>query len=97
MLSCFAIALVVAIERTGLAMMSAAVRELAIPGDKHRLMDMRRSGVVEAIASDVGPLGLSTKLANPIDRSNVLHKTYAPYQLGSQGEYQLTRSLRLRL
>jgi hypothetical protein len=56
----------------------AIVRGLAFPGDKRRLMDMRRSGVVEAIAGDVGPLGLSAKLANSIDRSNTLHKTYAP-------------------
>ena len=59
----------------------ASVRELVFPGDKRRLMDMRRSGVVEAIAGDVGPLGLSAKLANSIDRSNALHKTYAPLDL----------------
>jgi hypothetical protein len=47
-------------------------------GDRGRLMDMRRSGVVEAIAGDAGPLGLSAKLANSIERSNTLHKTYAP-------------------
>lgn len=29
----------------------AAMRELTFPGDKRRLMDMRRSGVVEAIAA----------------------------------------------
>jgi hypothetical protein len=59
----------------------AAVRELVLPGDKRRLMDMRRSGVVEAIAGDVGPLGLSAKLANSIERSNTLHKTYAPLDI----------------
>jgi hypothetical protein len=59
----------------------AAVREIAFPGDRRRLMDMRRSGVVEAIAGDVGPLGLSAKLANSIDRSNTLHKTYAPLDI----------------
>jgi hypothetical protein len=56
----------------------AAVRELVFPGDTRRLMDMRRSGVVEAIAGEVGPLGLSAKLANSIEPSNTLHKTYAP-------------------
>jgi hypothetical protein len=56
----------------------SAVRAIAFPGDKRRLMDMRRSGVVEAVAGDAGPLGLSAKLANSIERSNVLHKTYAP-------------------
>jgi hypothetical protein len=59
----------------------AAVRETPFPGDRRRLMDMRRSGVVEAIAGDVGPLGLSAKLANSIERSNTLHKTYAPLDL----------------
>jgi hypothetical protein len=59
----------------------ADVRELAFPGDKRRLMDMRRSGVVEAIAGDAGPLGLSAKLANSIGRSNALHKTYAPVDI----------------
>jgi hypothetical protein len=39
------------------------------------------SGVVEAIAGDVGPLGLSAKLANSIERSNTLHKTYAPLDI----------------
>jgi hypothetical protein len=59
----------------------AALRTLAFPGDKRRLMDIRRSGVVEAIAGDAGPLGLSAKLANSIERSNTLHKTYAPVDI----------------
>ena len=59
----------------------ATVRELTFPGDKRRLMDMRRSGVVEAIVGDAGPLGLSAKLANSIERSNTLHKTYAPVDI----------------
>jgi hypothetical protein len=59
----------------------AGVRALAFPGDKRRLMDMRRSGVVEAVAGDVGPLGLAAKLANSIGRSNTLHKTYAPVDI----------------
>jgi hypothetical protein len=59
----------------------ADVRELTFPGERRRLMDMRRSGVVEAIAGDAGPLGLSAKLANSIERSNTLHKTYAPVDI----------------
>jgi hypothetical protein len=59
----------------------ADVRELAFPGDRRRLMDMRRSGVVEAIAGDAGPLALSAKLANSIQRSNALHRTYAPVDI----------------
>jgi hypothetical protein len=59
----------------------SAVRALTFPGDKRRLMDMRRSGVVEAVAGDAGPIGLAAKLANSIGRSNTLHKTYAPVDL----------------
>jgi hypothetical protein len=44
-------------------------------------MDMRRSCVVEAIAGEVGPLGLSAKFANSIERSNTLHETYAPLDI----------------
>lgn len=59
----------------------AHVRALAFPDDGRRLMDMRRSGVVEAVAGDAGPIGLSAKLANSIGRSNTLHKTYAPVDI----------------
>ena len=59
----------------------AAVRALAFPGDMRRLMDMRRSGVVEAVAGDAGPIGLAAKLANSIGRSNTLHRTYAPVDI----------------
>jgi hypothetical protein len=59
----------------------ADLRELTFPGDKRRLMDMRRSGVVEAIAGGAEPLGLSAKLANSIQRSNELHKAYSPVEI----------------
>jgi hypothetical protein len=59
----------------------AALRDLVFPGDKRRLMDMRRSGAVEAIAGNVDALGLSAKLANSIGHSNALHKTYAPVDI----------------
>lgn len=59
----------------------AAIREAVFPGDTRKLMNMRRRGVVEAIAGGVTALGLASKLANSIDRSNHLHKTYAPSDL----------------
>ena len=59
----------------------AAVRALVFPGDKRKLMDMRRSGAVEAIAGGADAVGLSAKLANSIGRSNALHKTYAPVDI----------------
>jgi hypothetical protein len=58
-----------------------AVRELVFPGDKRCLMDMRRSGTVEAIAGGADAVRLSAKLANSIGRSNELHKTYAPVEI----------------
>jgi hypothetical protein len=56
----------------------AAVRARVFPGDRRRLMDMRRSGTVEAVAGGATGMGLAAKMANSIDRSNTLHKTYAP-------------------
>jgi hypothetical protein len=44
-------------------------------------MDMRRSGVVEALAGRTDAVGLSAKLANSIGRSNALHETYAPVEI----------------
>jgi hypothetical protein len=61
----------------------ASVRSIAFPGDTRRLSDMRRSGAVEAIVGEVDALGLAAKMANSIERSNELHKTYAPGDLAS--------------
>lgn len=61
----------------------ADVRALAFPGDKRRLMDMRRSGTMEAVAGGAEGMGLASKLANSIDRSNELHKTYAPVDMAA--------------
>ena len=61
----------------------AAVRELVFKGDRRRLMDMRRSGAAEAVAGHAKPGTLSAKLANSIETSNLLHKTYSPVDLAS--------------
>jgi hypothetical protein len=42
---------------------------------------MRRPGTIEAVVGSVDALGLAAKLGNSIDRSNTLHKTYAPVSL----------------
>jgi hypothetical protein len=55
-----------------------AVRQAVFPGDKRRLMDMRRSGTLEAIAGGAEGFGLAAKMANSIDHPNALHRTYAP-------------------
>jgi hypothetical protein len=60
-------------------------------GDKRRLMDMRRSGVVEAVAGSVTAIALAAKLANSIDRSNTLHKTYAPGEIEAVKSADLAR------
>jgi len=57
------------------------VREAVSPGDKRRLMDMRRSGAVEAGAGDVDPIALANKMANSIDKSGELQDTYLPRQV----------------
>lgn len=44
---------------------------------------MRRSGAVEAVAGAAKPGTLSAKLANSIETSNTLHKTYAPADIAS--------------
>jgi hypothetical protein len=59
----------------------AAVRAIVFPGDERQLRDMRRSGTVEAVAGGARPLGLAVKLANSIERSDTLHKTYAPVDI----------------
>jgi hypothetical protein len=61
----------------------AAVRELVFKGDRRRLMDMRRSGAAEAVAGEAKPGTLSAKMANSIESSNLLHKTYSPVDLAS--------------
>ena len=54
------------------------VRSAEFPGDKRRLMDMRRSGAVEAQAGEVSPLALAGKMANSVDQSAKLQDTYLP-------------------
>jgi hypothetical protein len=75
-------------NRSGLAYIDAtlshdfaALRAIVFPGDDRRLMDMRRSGTVEAIAGNADALGLSAKMANSIDRSNALHKNFVQPRL----------------
>jgi hypothetical protein len=61
----------------------AAVRAMAFPGETRQLRDMRRSGTVEAVAGGAEDGELSDKLANSIDRSTTLRKTYAPVRLAA--------------
>jgi hypothetical protein len=58
-----------------------AIREIIFPGDRRKLMDMRRSGTVEAVAGGANAIGIASKMANSIGQSNALHKTYSPVSL----------------
>jgi hypothetical protein len=54
------------------------IRQAVFPGDTRRLMDIRRSGAVEAIAGDVDPAALGQKMGNSIQDSKALQETYLP-------------------
>src|SRR5690606_9474352 len=54
------------------------IREAVFPGDTRTLMDFRRSGAIEALAGDVQPGALASKMANSIDQSKELQATYLP-------------------
>lgn len=55
------------------------VRRLVFgPDEKRRLMDMRRSGAVEAIAGGASDGALSAKMANTLSDSKALQRTYLP-------------------
>jgi hypothetical protein len=59
------------------------VREIVFPGDTRRLMDMRRTGNVEAVAGGAQPTHLAAKLSNTLSQSNAIYDTYAPVQLAA--------------
>jgi hypothetical protein len=62
------------------------VREVVFSGDTRRLMDMRRTGNVEAVVGGAQPTDLAAKLSNTLSQSNSIHETYSPVQLVSAGE-----------
>ena len=80
-LSCFETVRAIHIVMTPWATISELSAVLHFRAIRADFMDMRRSGVVEAVAGGAGPLDLAAKLANSIDRSNLLHKTYAPGEI----------------
>jgi len=48
------------------------------PEESRKLLDLRRTAAVEAIADDADRMQVSAKLANSISTTNSIHKTYAP-------------------
>lgn len=51
------------------------------PQENRKLLDLRRTAAVEAIAGDADRMQVSAKLANSISATNSIHKTYAPVDL----------------
>lgn len=51
------------------------------PGETRTLADFRRSGAVEAIRGGVEAEQLAAKMANDLNTSKALHKTYAPVDM----------------
>lgn len=62
----------------------ADVRRLVFGTDeKRRLMDMRRSGAVEANAGGAAVEAIAAKMGNSIDENKALQKTYMPVNLAA--------------
>jgi hypothetical protein len=51
--------------------------------ETRKIMDMRRSGAVEAMAGDVDDAALAAKMANTINSSRELQRTYLPVDRAS--------------
>ena len=51
--------------------------------DRRAMIDLRRSGAVEAIRGGADAEGLSAKMANNLSASNAIHKTYVPVDLAT--------------
>ena len=67
------------------------VRASVFPGDTRRLMDLRRTGNVEAVIGGAEPSQLSAKLSNTLSQSNQIFDTYSPVQLATVREADKAR------
>jgi len=54
------------------------MREIVFPGDTRKLIDIRRTGTVEAIAGKAEPAAMAQKMGNSIDKNRQLQETYMP-------------------
>lgn len=70
-----------------------AIRHAVWPDDRRKLMDMRRSGAVEAAAGGVDPNALAAKMANTINSSRKLQQTYQPVNAASVDEADSARKI----
>ena len=72
----------------------ADLRERVFGADeKRRLMDMRRTGAVEANAGGASVESLSAKMGNSIDQNRKLQKTYMPVNVAAVREADLARKV----
>jgi hypothetical protein len=69
------------------------IREMVFPGDGRRLMDLRRTGNVEAVVGGAQPTHLSAKLSNTLSQSNQIFDTYSPVQLASVRQADKARAV----
>ena len=67
------------------------IRDQVFPGDTRKLMDIRRSGAVEALAGDVGLGQLGAKMGNSLASSSRLQKTYLPARTATVREVDEAR------
>ncbi len=54
------------------------IRDLVFPGDNRLMLDIRRSGAVEALAGQVEISAIAAKMGNTIDVNKKLQETYLP-------------------
>lgn len=54
------------------------IRTLVFPGDTRQMVDIRRSGAVEALAGEAEPGAMAMKMGNSIDKNRQLTDTYLP-------------------
>ena len=73
----------VAYTKNSLAEDFRDIRALVWPGDSRTLMDMRRSGALEASAGAVDPKALSDVMGNTIAQSRALQRIDTPAQTAS--------------
>ena len=57
------------------------VRTITFPYDNRKLLDIRRTGAVEALAGGADPGAMAAKMGNSIDHNKALQKTYLPNQV----------------
>jgi hypothetical protein len=59
------------------------IRAKVFPGDTRRIMDIRRTGAVEALAGGADLGGIGNKMANSLAESKALQKVYLPKRTAS--------------